>query len=314
VTAQANPAAEAWTALTGRHVRAVHAVEINTKSQIYRLIDSAEGAVIAKRIPRVEAEREHGFHELVGSILGSPSLRSYGVAPDTDQTHRWLLLEDAGAARYDPAVPQHRKALARWLGRLHAAFSDPLIQKSLPDRASETYLQQLQAARRRLEPSHRAIDRRQRNTLKAAIGVLDRAEEMWAVVEERLSRLPATLVHGDLNPTNIRVVGRGRLLGVRVFDWEMSGVGPPGVDVAVAAAPSNGPMLDTYREVVRRVWPRVTAADVECAASGGIVLRWVAALEWESIRLASGGVERAVRRIAAFAVGLERALDPGLRE
>jgi hypothetical protein len=54
----------------------------------------------------------------------------------------------------------------------------------------------------------------------------------YQVVADRLAAMPKTLVHGDLNASNVLVNRAGDETRIRFIDWETAGVGPGLIDLA----------------------------------------------------------------------------------
>jgi hypothetical protein len=116
------------------------------------------------------------------------------------------------------------------------------------------------AARRRSGPSHAdrvpflVHDRglfgawRER---AAAAGALAGVLAAHRRATERLVALPATLLHGELYPSNILVRTVGFRLDVWPVDWELAGLGPAVLDVAALTA---GGWSEAQREAMARAY------------------------------------------------------------
>ena len=75
----------------------------------------------------------------------------YGKVLDGDEQHCWLFLEDAGAERYSPAEPEHRRLAARWLADVQLHAPEFLSDADLPDRGPRHYLVHLLNAREEID-------------------------------------------------------------------------------------------------------------------------------------------------------------------
>ena len=137
--------------------------------------------------------------------LGTPAY--YGSVVDPTRDRYWLVIEKVrGIELYQVGELEVWCGVLRWLARLHERFAGCEL------------------------PAH--LLRYDRELL---LGWRDRARAFAdvevpgyeEVVEDLLSR-PATLLHGELYPSNV-LVDDGRVCPV---DWELAGAGPAVVDVA----------------------------------------------------------------------------------
>jgi hypothetical protein len=151
--------------------------------------------------------------------LGTPELAA--TVLDPGRGRYWLAIEKvAGTELYQLELEcWHR--LARWLARLHDRFAG----MPAPD-----YLVRYDRAYFELWP-----------------GRADVRPPGYEAVVDRLSRLPATLVHGELYASNVLLAGER----VCVVDWELAGVGPGVLDVAALTAgladDDAAALAETYR-------------------------------------------------------------------
>jgi thiamine kinase-like enzyme len=88
------------------------------------------------------------------------------------------------------------------------------------------------------------------------------------------------VVHGDFVGKNVRLRERAGEVAVLVFDWEVAGWGPPGVDLARFAADRHHEAMSAY----------CGAAGVSPAAAWrnaelGVVFRLLAAIDWIAVEL-----------------------------
>jgi hypothetical protein len=271
------------------------------KRGVYRLEGaSPEGApVIAKICKREVAEVETVIYEELLPRLPMPSLRYYGHVQDGDRQHSWLFLEDAGAERYSPGDPEHRRLAARWLAAVALQADEVFGALDVPDRGPRHYFVHLLRAREQVE---RQLRRKQdrvdavlvMENLRSKLDVLESRWSEWAAFCEVL---PRTLVHGDLVPKNLRIKRDGMRVGLAMFDWETAGVGPQAPDLAQLLEPerseialvrrserfdrfSANPCLDTYRSLLVTSGVELEKETVDMSAAVGNLFRCVAGLDW----------------------------------
>jgi hypothetical protein len=112
--------------------------------------------------------------------------------------------------------------------------------------------------------------------------VLAVVEERWGAVEQFCEHLPRTLVHGDFRRKNILVPPGRAKPQLFAIDWEFSGWGPVGPDLA----PSRGPLLEshldlpTYASVAQERWPDSDMVTCREQVVVGGIFRRIAAVEW----------------------------------
>src|SRR5207248_7530745 len=112
--------------------------------------------------------------------------------------------------------------------------------------------------------------------LQAIVAQCDLLEACWNQVETCCEGIPSTLVHGDFRPKNVHVRRDHDGSALLPMDWETAGWGVPAPDLARVD-------LGAYWTVVRECWPTVDRQALEQLAHLGNVLRWLAALSWESV-------------------------------
>jgi ATP-binding cassette subfamily B protein len=319
-----HPAAKAWSQIGGKlsQIRSVAPVErrresaVNLrKSPVYRLESAGErGAnVIAKKCTRKDGQIERTIYELVLPNLPVPYPRFLGIADDPDDAFCWLFLEDAGNQAYSPLHSEHRIIAGRWLGALHASTASLPSGVPLPDRGPPYYLGHLRLARdairRNLE--NPALDKGQRCDLQRIISQCDFVESEWWRVDEFCEDMPRTLVHGDFVGKNVRLRSGPSSLEMLPFDWEHAGRGVPAVDLAQARSPSStflaNPDLAEYWTTTQ--WADVGYESVLRLATYGTVFRCLAALNWESYRLAYEWVEWPVKNMVKYEAELAQAVQ-----
>jgi aminoglycoside phosphotransferase (APT) family kinase protein len=302
-----HPALRAWRELGGREPASVAVVTeergSTRKSQVYRLEPAPAGArsVVAKRSHRASIELEGRIYTQLLARVAIPALRCFGVVDDPDPRLAWLFLEAAGGAPFDAASPVHRSSAAAWLAGLHTSAEGHASLADLPDRGPDHFLEQLREGRRRIAASfdHPALRPADRELLDAILRGLDVVEWHWSWAEEACAAAPRTLVHGDFADRNVRVEGDGAQARVWVFDWEVAGLGPPGIDLV---------KVDdlAYAAAVRERWPRL---DVPLQARTGRLLRGcLAPIAWETLALATPWIEQALANLASYRRRLDRSL------
>jgi ATP-binding cassette, subfamily B, bacterial len=318
-----HPAAQAWSQIgeSLSNLRAVVPVErrresaVNLrKSPVYRLEGAGErGAnVIAKKCTRQDGQIERTIYELVLPKLSMPHPRFLGIADDSDEAYSWLFLEDAGNEAYSPLLPKHRMVAGRWLGALHASTASLPSDVPLPDRGPSHYLKHLRMARGTIRENlnNPALDEGQRCELQRIISQCDFIESEWWRVDEFCQDIPRTLVHGDFVGKNVRLRGGPTSLEMLPFDWEHAGRGVPAVDIAQARYPSStflaNPDLAEYW--IATQWTDIGYEAVLRLATYGTVFRCLAALNWESYRLAYEWVEWPVKNMVKYEAELAEAV------
>jgi hypothetical protein len=186
--------------------------------------------------PRREIEVYRSL--LAGAGLGTPELHASVVDPR--RRRFWLAIEKvAGVPLYQVELERWDEA-ARWLACLHDRFA------GLP---AADYLVRYDKAFFELWPARAGVDL-----------------PGYDVAVDRLARLPTTLVHGDLYPSNV-LIGPARVCAV---DWELAGIGPGVLDLAaltLGLADVDVERLGSaYRNgLIRPPDARSFAADLDCA-------------------------------------------------
>jgi ATP-binding cassette subfamily B protein len=326
-----HPAVAAWLSLGGakpQQVRDLKEGKRFRKSAIYRL----EGAgpdrspVIAKLCNRKTAEIESNLYAKLLPRLRLPSLHCYGKVREGDTDYCWLFLEDAGAERYSPLEPEHRRLVARWLATVQLHATEVLAASDLPDRGPRHYLVHLLNAR---EEIGRQLRRREAEAdggliLGDLLCKLDVLETYWRELTAFCDALPQTLVHGDLVPKNLRITRNGAGVGLAIFDWETAGLGPQAPDLAQLLESersevglmhrskrfhrfSANPCLDTYRSVLAASATELEPETIELSAAVGSLFRCLAGIDWtcsqattawcpvDDFRIYSGWLSNAMR-------------------
>jgi hypothetical protein len=176
-----------------------------------------------------DAGREAWMYESVlafDGVADAPRLLSSGRVRDGG---RWLLMEWAGSVDLGQvgARAVWCEAASR-LARMHVwgeSRVDELSRGSLV-RWDDPQLHLWWARRARRS---QAVDRTRGFVTKDPLGPLWRR---YHVVADRVAAMPKTLVHGDLNASNVLVMRASAGNRIRIIDWETAGVGPGLIDLA----------------------------------------------------------------------------------
>ena len=283
-----HPGVGAWKELGGGGRAA--AVELwreesPTKPAIYRLLftDPTHPAVFAKRCIRTSVELERRVYEMVLPHLPVTTPRCFGFHEEHGGAG-WLFIEDVGTERFSMRDPEHRALAARWLGLLHRAGADLPAAGRLPDAGPARYLGHLRSAREKIRRSagNPGLAAEDRAMLDGILVSHDALEARWHDLERACEGVPATLVHGDFRPKNVRVRGNGAAPSLYPIDWEMAGWGVPAADLAPARGPGLTMQVDlhTYEMVVRARWPDLHAAAIRRLSIVGHIFRALAGIEW----------------------------------
>jgi aminoglycoside phosphotransferase (APT) family kinase protein len=151
----------------------------------------------------------------------------------------WLLIEKVpGVELWQVGELDVWERVAAWLGEVHAHFGgreDELraANPHLLDLDQRWWARWHDRASRALTESS---DPRAHELLDALSGY-----EVWTA---ELSRLPRTLVHGELYPSNVIVDTESDPVRVCPVDWEMAGIGPGVVDLAALVGGWDGASRD----------------------------------------------------------------------
>ena len=314
-----HPAVVAWRRLgTGMpKVQAVAGVERHPrvpKSSVYRLhvVGESGAAVIAKQCERQYGEIERTIYELVLPHLPVSYPRFLGMAEDDDGLSCWLFIEDAGDEAYSPNISQHRTMAGRWLAAMHSSATLLPSLSHLPDRSPTHYLRHLRSAKDSIRENlhNPALNKEQQRHLQRIVSRCQFVEHEWQRVEQFCRGMPETLVHGDFVGKNVRLRSDATGTEILPFDWEHAGRGVPAVDLAQAAFPSTtflaNPDLDAYCAAVQ--WDSLRSEAVQLLAVYGTVFRCLAALHWESRRLAYEWVEWPVKNMILYEAELVEAV------
>lgn len=286
-----HPATWAWCKLT-RHEAVPERVEViqeaargtNDQPAVYRLTGIGPGgaSVIAKRCNSAAAGIEWSTYQNVLSQLPVSIVGYYGLIADDDQRFCWLLLEDAGEDPYLPEDEEHRILAGRWLGAMNVSAQQLPAAARLPDRGPSFYLERLLASRETIRKIFESSSFRPGDAavLNGVISHCDALEERWDGIERFCSRMPQTLVHGDLLVQNARVRRGPAGISLVVLDWEAAGWGIPAADLVQFVGKSLSPDLRTYYSVVSSSWPSFGLSHLETLTRVGRLFRLINSLDW----------------------------------
>jgi thiamine kinase-like enzyme len=279
----ADSAAAAWVSLPGkrRMPDSVAAVQIRPGTAVYRLGGaSADGDVFAKLTPDASIERlvyEHVLPRL--SINRAPYL---GAA--RNGCGEWIFLEDVGGEPYNWAIASHREAAAHWLASLHVAARDRKLTRELPPRGLPYWHSILMRVRELTLPWAEAG-----RAASSIVAACDEVRARWGEVTRLATRLPETLVHGDLVPKNIRVLDGGA--SVCPIDWGSAGFGVAAIDVAYVDP-------QAYWRASHQAGQELTSEDSRGLSSLGRFLRNLLLVSWLCEEAAYSDIDQ---RLAVYA-------------
>jgi hypothetical protein len=273
------------------------------------------GDVIATRFKPQRAARERAAYErLLPRLPSLPSLRYYGCVADADAPFHWLFVGDAGGEPYSERDPRHQQLSAGWLAEFHAGASlafRSAADAGVPEQGVAWYAEEVRAAAS-------ALDKRRRDArlapllpaggadaLHALAGHCATAAAHWGDVERICGSVPATVIHGDLAPRNLRVRDDGGSLELRVFDWEDAAWGPPALDLIHAgpegACDGANPDPAAYLAAVRRRWPGVSGETVRLLGEVGRLFWLLMAVRLDVEALAPEWIDRPIDHLRLYA-------------
>ena len=264
----------------------VEVLQLQRKSATYRLAYAASDrpTLIAKRCVTATARVERIIYEDFIAHLPAPALRYYGFVEEADGQCCWLFLEDAGRGRYSLVSGSHRALAGQWLAARHTAGMMAGLERRLPNRKADHYLNLLQSAREaiRRHAHNPALPPDDLRMLEALVADCDRLESRWSEVETICAGIPLTVVHGDFVIKNVGI--RNTELGPALWavDWEHAGWGVPAADMAQFTCRTVSPDLGAYGSVLRELLPGVTDRALRDLAHCGNFFRLLLAVSWES--------------------------------
>ena len=260
------------------------------KSLVYRLVfrDGGPPAVFAKHCAAGRGNVERLFYEEILPDLGVSSPAYYGSLEEADGSC-WFFLEDVGRQWFSDHDPVHRALASRWIGQLHRRGARIAAASRLREAGPARYLAHLHAARARIRrnSANPAFTEEDRAALLNVLAAQDWIESRWSAVERACAGMPETVVHGDFQPKNMRVREETSGLALYAFDWEMAGWGIPAADLVLNIRGSEMLPIDpeVYVSELGGQWPNVDAATIARLSTVGYVLRRIAAIDWDSMKL-----------------------------
>jgi aminoglycoside phosphotransferase (APT) family kinase protein len=118
-------------------------------------------------------------------------------------------------------------------------------------------------------------------TMDRILALFDIAESRWSEIEALCGLAPSALIHGDFAERNVRVRSETDGEALYAFDWEVSGWGPPSMDLALAD-------VHLYWTLVRDHWCGLEYETLSRLAEVGKLLRGgIAATNWTALTLAT---------------------------
>jgi len=109
-------------------------------------------------------------------------------------------------------------------------------------------------------------------------------------------------VHGDFVIKNVRIQEGAPGPALLVFDWELSGWGVPGTDLAQFVGRVASPDLEVYCEGLRREKPELDIYTIKRAAACGNLLRLVNNVSWATMLLEFVSHDFLIKPIATLQV------------
>jgi aminoglycoside phosphotransferase (APT) family kinase protein len=223
--------------------------------------------------------------------VGPPLL---AVAAEASGAGTWHVYDDLRGRSLSAQRPidSDVNAAVDAIARVHTAFAeDPLIPECRlwgGDRGIHFYSTNVADAINALHTTA---------ATEAHADLLARLEQLRDQEAERADALaecgPDTLLHGDLWPSNVVLLGRDAGVQVRLIDWDETAAGPYGYDLSTLLLrfePSYRPViLDAYRNAVDRLagWELPAAPKLDVILETAGQARLASLLVW-SIAAASG--------------------------
>lgn len=318
---QDQPAARYWGRLDNAdHVESLEVLQDETKRSVFRLEISAAphskhgrtqhefaetgrlNAVIAKRAPCADIDKEFHFYQTLLPRLSIPALRAFGIVVDENPEYGWLFMADAGGRDYDPDNREHCKLAAAWLARLHTVSGQSARPPGLDDRGPGYFFPYVLKALSTLEihQKNTLIGNDDRLVLDDIAGFCLKLESRWSEIKRFCNSMPQTLVHGDIKEDNMRICGPQNQSSVVVFDWHEGGWGAPALDLAKFLGYGVAPDFDTYMQHWLDFRPQSDIGEVRRLGYIGEIFRWIASVRWHLDDLEYGCIERAISRMRVY--------------
>lgn len=299
-----HPAIRAWSNLGGDPPEVVEwwQTERRSKPALYRLVFETPGrpAVFAKHSHHRHLVVESRLYEDILPRLAPVTPRCRGICQDEDGSS-WLFVEEVEGEVMRLDDPQHRVLAGRWLGSLQRSAADLPAAARLPDAGPARYLIHLRAAREaiRTHYGNPTLSAEQRAVLDGMLAQLDELEGRWPALERACEGMPVTLVHGDFQPKNVRILVVDGKWTACPIDWETAGWGVPAADLAPFCGRGLEMQIDpgAYEATVRGRWEHLDAAKIRRLSILGCIFRGLAATEWSSVELRYEGPRDLIRPV-----------------
>lgn len=287
--------------------------ESRSKQRAIYFVRCADGArVVAKLARKSIIEYESVVYDRLLPLLPVPTPHYFGTVTE-DNECGWIFLEHVGGERISPLDPAHRRLAAAWLADAHSAAFAAASELALRDAGPACYLEHMHAGRSGIigNLGNPAFDASHRNVLERVLRCCDRLERAWSDIVAFSDSLPRTFVHGDFRPKNVHVRGNGARRDIVAMDWETSGHGPCGVDLAPWHRDADQLVVDlsVYAERVSNDWPGLTRDTLERGVRLGQVFRQLAGIDWAVPSLPYVWPDKPIGRLRAYADVLEDALE-----
>jgi hypothetical protein len=224
-------------------------------------------SLIVKQLDPVVGHRNRMLAERWLPAVGLEELGPGLLACAAESTGRsaWQLYQDWGQAGLDhaPSVSARVLAAARAIGELHARFADHAVLGECRlwggDLGRAFYGSNARDALRALAALDAAehalpepVEHARRRLVDWLQQMLDEEVDRQRVLDEHGG--PETLVHGDLWPMNVFVLGSDDQPHVRLIDWDHVGVARPTYDLSTLLmrfpSEQHGEILASYRDAV----------------------------------------------------------------
>lgn len=221
------------------------------------------------RVNRLLAER---WLPAVGLGWACPGVRA--TLPASDGLAVWHVYDDLGGSGLDRRVddPAQVEPVVELLAELHARFADHALLGECREHGEELgmafFNREVSRCVGLLESVGSAGSPLSRKRTELRDRLLGRVQDLYGERRERARLLrasggPDTLLHGDLWPANMLLVGKGAAVEARLIDWDHAGVGPVTYDLSTLVYRSppqhRRSILDRYREAAARRGRRLPA-------------------------------------------------------
>jgi thiamine kinase-like enzyme len=271
------------------------------KTQVYKLhgVGPDGSNVIAKRSRRRNALLEQKVYEKILPQLPLLGLHYYGCVEEPEGTYCWLFLEEARGLQYSPQLKEHREWAAQWIAAMHASAAGISGVAALPDRSARYYLQPLREAHAEMQQALGnpvlTANRGHVALVETMMSQLEELERKWDEVAAYCERIPSTLVHGDLNASNVRVRRTEHKYRMVVIDWEKAGWGVPAIDLSqLGGQLSISPDLSVYQSLIQASGSPLGIENIGRLAHVGAIFRLISGIRWATRCLLTRWVEEGI--------------------